>query len=95
MQIFKCKAYPEYEIVAYSYETSNSWGHKATLMHNGTTPQSIMESYCEDITLGWEYEDVCDEVLDITADIETMTDNQLCNTYDINKIGKYYFRGNW
>lgn len=37
MQIFKCKAYPEYEIVAYSYETSNSWGHKATLMHNGTT----------------------------------------------------------
>lgn len=36
MQIFKCKEYPEYEIVAYSYETSNSWGHKATLMHNGT-----------------------------------------------------------
>lgn len=36
MQIFKCKAYPEYEIVAYSYETRNSWGHKATLIHNGT-----------------------------------------------------------
>lgn len=36
MQIFKCKAYPEYEIVAYSYETHNSWGHKATLIHNGT-----------------------------------------------------------
>lgn len=36
MQIFRCKAYPEYEIVAYSYETSNSWGHKATLIHNGT-----------------------------------------------------------
>lgn len=36
MQIFKCKAYPEYEIVAYSYETRNSWGHKATLIRNGT-----------------------------------------------------------
>ena len=36
MQIFKCKAYPEYEIVAYSYETQSSWGHKATLIHNGT-----------------------------------------------------------
>lgn len=36
MQIFKCKKYPEFEIVAYSYETRNSWGHKATLIHNGT-----------------------------------------------------------
>lgn len=36
MKIFKCKAYPEYEIVAYSYETRHSWGHKATLIHNGT-----------------------------------------------------------
>jgi hypothetical protein len=36
MQIFKCKAYPEYEIVAYSYETQSSWGHKATLIKNGT-----------------------------------------------------------
>lgn len=36
MQIFKCKAYPEYEIVAYSYETRTSWEHKATLIHNGT-----------------------------------------------------------
>lgn len=36
MQIFKCKAYPEYEIVAHTYETRTSWGHKATLIHNGT-----------------------------------------------------------
>lgn len=36
MQIFKCKKYPELSIVAYSYETRNSWGHKATLLHNDT-----------------------------------------------------------
>ena len=34
MRIFECKAYPEFKIVAYSYETSNSWGHKAKLMKN-------------------------------------------------------------
>ena len=36
MQIFTCKKYPEFKIVAYSYETRNSWGHKATLIHNDT-----------------------------------------------------------
>lgn len=34
MKIFECKAYPEFKIVAYSYETSNSWGHKAELIKN-------------------------------------------------------------
>ena len=34
MQIFECKAYPEFKIVAYSYETSSSWGHKAELIRN-------------------------------------------------------------
>lgn len=36
MKIFECKAYPELKIVAYSYETRNSWGHKATLILNDT-----------------------------------------------------------
>lgn len=36
MQIFTCKKYPEFSIVAYSYENSHNWGHKATLLHNGT-----------------------------------------------------------
>lgn len=34
MQIFNCKKYPELSIVAYSYETRNSWGHKAELLLN-------------------------------------------------------------
>ena len=34
MQIFECKAYPEFKIVAYSYETPSSWGHKAELIRN-------------------------------------------------------------
>lgn len=34
MRIFECKAYPEFKIVAHSYETRNSWGHKAELIHN-------------------------------------------------------------
>lgn len=34
MKIFQCKAHPEFSIVAYSYETRNSWGHKAKLIKN-------------------------------------------------------------
>ena len=34
MKIFECKAYPEFKIVAYSYETSSSWGYKAELIRN-------------------------------------------------------------
>lgn len=34
MKIFECKAYPEFKIVAYSYDTRSSWGHKAELIHN-------------------------------------------------------------
>lgn len=34
MKIFECKAYPEFKIVAYTYETSSSWGHKAELIRN-------------------------------------------------------------
>ena len=34
MQIFECKAYPEFKIVAYTYETPSSWGHKAELIRN-------------------------------------------------------------
>ena len=36
MQIFTCKKYPELSIVAHTYENSHNWGHKATLLHNGT-----------------------------------------------------------
>lgn len=34
MTIFECKAYPEFKIVAYSYDTRSSWGHKAELIEN-------------------------------------------------------------
>ena len=34
MKIFECKAYPEYTIVAQSYENSHNWGHKAELLLN-------------------------------------------------------------
>lgn len=34
MRIFECKAYPEFKIVAYSYENSHNWGHKAELLLN-------------------------------------------------------------
>ena len=36
MQIFTCKKYPELSIVAHTYENSHNWGHKATLLYNGT-----------------------------------------------------------
>ena len=34
MQIFECKSYPEFKIVAHSYENSHNWGHKAELLLN-------------------------------------------------------------
>ena len=34
MKRCECKAYPEFKIVAYTYETSSSWGHKAELIRN-------------------------------------------------------------
>lgn len=48
----------------------------------GTTPQEILRTYIEDITAG-------------ELPIEFYTDEELCDIYDINKIGNLYFRGNW
>lgn len=63
------------------------------------TPQAIMRSYIADITAGQlpnEFsEDLKQEIKDILFDIEFYTDDELCDIYDINKIGKLYFRGNW
>ena len=63
------------------------------------TPQAIMHSYIADITAGQlpnEFsEDLKKEIKDILFDIEFYTDDELCDIYDINKIGKLYFRGNW
>lgn len=64
-----------------------------------TTPRAIMRSYIADITAGQlpnEFsEDLKKEIKDILFDIEFYTDDELCDIYDINKIGKLYFRGNW
>lgn len=63
------------------------------------TPQAIMRSYIADITAGQlpnEFsEDLKKEIKDILFDIEFCTDDELCDIYDINKIGELYFRGNW
>lgn len=65
MQIFKCKAYPEYEIVAYSYETRNSWGHKATLIHNGTYELNRYKiTYYNRTWECYQYQSVIKSVLD-------------------------------
>lgn len=65
----------------------------------GTTPQDIMKTYIYDISEGVFPNDMSDElkdeIKDILFDIEFMTDEELCEKYDINKVGKYYFRGNW
>lgn len=59
-------------------------------------PSELMiNGYMTDIELGHDYEDIKDEIEQIKHDINTMTEKEFINVYDINKIGKYYFRGNW
>ena len=63
------------------------------------TPQQILHTYINNISHGQtpnEFsEDLKKEIKDILFDIEFYTDDELCDIYDINKIGKLYFRGNW
>lgn len=63
------------------------------------TPQQLLHTYIDNISQGQtpnEFsEDLKKEIKDILFDIEFYTDDELCDIYDINKIGKLYFRGNW
>lgn len=60
---------------------------------------NIMKTYIEDISSGllpneFGY-DLKEEIKDILFDIEYLDELEFCEKYDINKVGKYYFRGNW
>lgn len=63
------------------------------------TPQQLLHAYIDNISQGQtpnEFsEDLKKEIKDILFDIEFYTDDELCDIYDINKIGELYFRGNW
>lgn len=65
----------------------------------GITPQEILRTYIEDITTGQlpnEFNtELKNEIKDILFDIKFCTDEELCDLYNINKIGNLYFRGNW
>ncbi len=63
--------------------------------YSNISAQNIMENYIDDITAGYELEQVKEEIKDILFDIKFLTDEEFCQTYDINKIGDIYFRGHW
>lgn len=64
MKIFECKAYPEFKIVAYSYETSSSWGHKAELIRNNNyTLNTYKIRYYNRTWEKYEYQSVIKSVL--------------------------------
>ena len=64
MKIFECKAYPEFKIVAYSYETSSSWGHKAELIRNNNyTLNTYKITYYNRTWERYEYQSVIKSVL--------------------------------
>lgn len=64
MQIFECKAYPEFKIVAYSYETRNSWGHKAELINNNNyTLNTYKITYYNRTWECYQYQSVIKSVL--------------------------------
>ena len=64
MQIFTCKKYPEFKIVAHTYENSHNWGHKATLLHNGTHELNTYKiTYYNRTWEKYEYQSVIKSVL--------------------------------
>ena len=64
MKIFECKAYPEFKIVAYTYETSSSWGHKAELIRNNNcTLNTRKTTYYKKKKKKYEYQSVIKSVL--------------------------------
>lgn len=63
--------------------------------YSNISAQDIMQTYVDDILEGHDLDEIKEEVKEILFDIKTMTDDELCHTYDINRIGKIYFRGNW
>ena len=64
MKIFECKAYPEFKIVAYTYETSSSWGHKAELIRNNDyTLNTYKITYYNRTWEKYEYQSVIKSVL--------------------------------
>ena len=64
MKIFECKAYPEFKIVAYSYETPSSWGHKAELIRNNDyTLNTYKIRYYNRTWEKYEYQSVIKSVL--------------------------------
>ena len=64
MKIFECKAYPEFKIVAHTYENSHNWGHKATLLHNGTHELNTYKiTYYNRTWEKYEYQSVLKSVL--------------------------------
>ena len=79
MRIFQCKAYPEFSIVAYSYETSNSWGHKAELIHNNDyTLNKYKIRYYNRTWETYQYQSVIKSVLN---DYITQVINEYINDY--------------
>ena len=64
MKIFECKAYPEFKIVAYTYETSSSWGHKAELIRNNDyTLNTYKIRYYNRTWESYQYQSVIKSVL--------------------------------
>ena len=65
MKIFECKAYPEFKIVAYSYNTRSSWGHKAELIKNNDyTLNKYKITYYNRTWECYQYQSVIQSVLE-------------------------------
>ena len=63
--------------------------------YSDISAQNVMLTYIDDIIAGHDLESIKDEIKDILFDIKMLDEDEFCNTYDINRIGDIYFRGNW
>ena len=79
MRIFQCKAYPEFSIVAYSYDNRSSWGHKAELIKNNDyTLNTYKIRYYNRTWECYQYQSVIKSVL---SDYMTQLINDYINDY--------------
>lgn len=55
----------------------------------------MINAYYADIENGDDLDYINEELEQLDHDIDFMTMQEFIKVYDINKIGNYYFRGNW
>lgn len=81
--------------------------HYIDILQNSKDEHEFFETFCPSYDYGETLEKTMtnvidswfgvdqDEIDEIEHNLETMSELELCEEYDINKVGKLYFKGEW